>query len=214
MNIFNQLLGKLEQTQILNKCIYNNKTAMAVGLPSVNKANLILEIYEQFRDKLILVLTSDEQSAQALCSDFNCFAGNMVAEVFPYRDLVLRPIESSSNEYEIERMGVLFRILNKKTRVVFCSVVSACLYTMPQHILEKSVIKVESGQHFSQSELIGKIAEIGYVKRDQIDGVGQFAVRGSILDIYPASIKTPVRIEYWGDDIDSIYFFDLEKFDL
>lgn len=210
MNIFSQLLSKLEQTQILNNCICNDKVAMVVGLPSVNKANLILSVYEQFKEKSVLVLTKDEQSAQALCSDFNCFAGDRVAEVFSYRDLVLRPIESSSNEYEIERMGVLFRILNKKIRVVFCSITSACLYTMPKKILAKSVISVKSGQHFVQSELIRKISEIGYVKRDQIDGTGQFAARGAIVDIYPASTRTPVRIEYWGDDIDSICFFDLE----
>ena len=210
MNIFSQLLGKLKQTQILNNCIYNKKNVMAVGLPSVNKASLILGIYEQSNEKSILVLAPDEQSSQALCSDFNAFAGDNIAEVFPYRDLVLRHIESSSNEYEIERMGVLFRILSKKTRVVFCSISSACLYTMPPKILEKSVIVVKSGQNFDQSELIRRISEIGYIKRDQIDGTGQFAVRGAIVDIYPASIKTPVRIEYWGDDIDSICFFDLE----
>lgn len=210
MNIFSQLLGKLEQNQILNNCILNKKNAMAVGLPSVNKANLILGIYEQSKEKLVLVLTPDEQSSQALCSDFNAFAGDDIAEVFPYRDLVLRPIESSSNEYEIERMGVLFRILSKKTRVVFCSISSACLYTMPQNILERSVISIKSGQNFDQSEFIRMISEIGYIKRDQIDGTGQFAVRGAIVDIYPASTKTPVRIEYWGDDIDSICFFDLE----
>lgn len=210
MNIFTQLLSKLDQTQILNNCINNKKVAMAIGLPSVNKVNLILNIYEQSSEKLVLVLTPDEQSAQALCSDFNCFVGDKVAEVFPYRDLVLRPIESSSNEYEIKRMGVLFRILNKKTRVVFCSIASACSYTIPKTILEKSVISVEAGKPFVQSELIRRISDIGYVKRDQIDGTGQFAVRGAIVDIFPASIKTPIRIEYWGDDIDSICFFDLE----
>lgn len=82
MNIFSQLLGKLEQNQILNNCIYNKKNAMAVGLPSVNKANLILGIYEQSKEKLVLVLTKDEQSSQALCSDFNAFAVYIVSPIF------------------------------------------------------------------------------------------------------------------------------------
>ncbi len=210
MTLFTQLLSKLEQVEKLNRCVEGKKSIIATGLPSVNKANLILSVYENWDQKLILVLTPDEQSSKALCSDLNSFAGEKIAEIFSYRDLIIRPVETYSNEYEIKRLGVLSKIVDKKIRVVFSSVAAAYSHTMPKKVLENLSIHLEPGQQFSQNDLIYGLANSGYVKREQIDGIGQFAVRGALVDIYPASLEGPVRVEYWGDEIDSIWFFDLK----
>ena len=209
MTLFTQLLSKLEQVKRLNRCVEGKNSLMATGLPSVNKANLILSVFENWDQKLILVLTPDEQSSKALCSDLNSFAGEKIAEIFSYRDLIIRPVETYSNEYEIKRLGVLSKIVDKKIRVVFSSVAAAYSHTMPRNVLEYLSINLEPGQQFSQDKLIYGLTNSGYVKREQIDGIGQFAVRGALVDIYPASLDLPVRIEYWGDEIDSIWFFDL-----
>ena len=210
MTLFTQLLGKLEQVEKLNECIKEKKSVMATGLSSINKANLILSIFENWNQKLVLVLTPDEQSARAICDDLNNLAGEKIAEIFSYRDLVIRPVETYSNEYEIKRLGVLSKIVDKKIRVIFSSIAAAYSHTMPRKFLENLSINLAPGQQFPKNKLMQRLTNSGYVKRDQIDGIGQFAVRGALVDIYPASLDLPVRIEYWDDEIDSIWFFDLK----
>ncbi|MDE5853038.1 MAG: hypothetical protein K2G97_03235, partial [Oscillospiraceae bacterium] len=213
MTLFSQLLDKLEQVKLLKSCIKEKSPAMAVGLSLVHQSNLLLSFCtnsENMSFEPMIVITKDEQSAHRLCDDFNCMAGENIAEVFPYRDLIIRPIESFSNEYETKRLGVLSRVVSCDTKVVFCSITAACSYTIPKQMLENSIINLSVTQNIPQNILIQKLLLAGYARRDQVDGVGQFAVRGAIVDVFSTSLNEPIRLEYWGDEIDNISSFDID----
>ncbi len=213
MTLFSQFLNKLEQVKLLKSCIKEKSPAMAVGLSLVHQSNLLLSLCTNSENNgfdPMIVITKDEQSAYRMCDDFNCMAGKNVAEVFPYRDLIIRPIESFSNEYETKRLGVLSRVVSCNTKVVFCSITAACSYTIPKRMLENSIINLSVTQNIPQNILIQKLLLAGYARRDQVDGIGQFAVRGAIVDMFSTSLKEPIRLEYWGDEIDNISNFDID----
>ena len=82
---------------------------------------------------------------------------------------------------------------------------------LPLEEMEKRVISLEAGQELDFEKLKKDMVLLGYEREEQIEGPGQFAVRGGILDIYPLTEEVPVRIEMWGDEIDSIRTFDVES---
>ena len=81
---------------------------------------------------------------------------------------------------------------------------------LPREVLADRAIRIGADSTVDMAELERKLAGIGYDREAQIEGPGQFAVRGGILDVYPLTAELPVRIELWGDEVDSIRSFDVE----
>ena len=88
---------------------------------------------------------------------------------------------------------------------------AALQYTIPPNELEGRMIELKKGQTVSLEQVVQSLVRCGYVRAEQIDGTGQFAVRGGILDFFTPDAPYPVRIEFWGDEIDTIGLFDLES---
>ena len=80
---------------------------------------------------------------------------------------------------------------------------------MPKAKLFSKVIQLEVGKEISLYTIKEQLTNIGYERTDMVEGRGQFSVRGGIIDVFPLTTKDPVRIEFWGDEIDSIRYFDV-----
>ena len=90
-----------------------------------------------------------------------------------------------------------------------CSVNAATQLTMPPQELKKRTIVIKSGAQIDFDSLVSRLVFAGYSRYEQVDGTSQFAVRGGIIDIFPPGASEPVRIELWGDMVDSISSFDI-----
>lgn len=211
MTVFTQQIEKQSQIKVLKEALKENKNcpAMAVGLSPLHKSAVLACLAQEKNP--IIVVTGDEQNARKLCNDFNFLAGEDIGLVFPDRDLVIRSSETASNEYELIRLKCLTDILYGNKSVVFCSALAACSYTMPKKVMEKAVLTLKVSQEYPQQKLLDNLLFSGYARRDQVDGPGQFASRGGIVDIYSVCENRPFRLEYWGDEIDSLSFFDLDS---
>ncbi len=128
--------------------------------------------------------------------------------VYSFRDYVFYNF-TASHEYEHERLGVLASIIENSCDIVIATADAALQYTMPKERLEASVMTVMSDDSVSLDALKLQLVESGYSQVEMVDGVGQFSVRGGIIDIYPTGYEFPVRIELFGDDIDSMSYFDI-----
>ena len=102
------------------------------------------------------------------------------------------------------------RILQGDYSAVVMSAAAACQYTMPPEELEKRTFKISVNDEINIAELEKKLVFAGYTRYDQVDGTSQFAVRGGIIDIFPTYLNEPVRIEFWGDTVDTISSFDID----
>lgn len=113
-----------------------------------------------------------------------------------------------------KRMEVLKKLTEKKNRepVTVITTADAFLDGLPsKEKLWESRIEIEAGAVIDFQKLQEELVHLGYERESQIEGPGQFAVRGGILDVYPLTEEIPVRIELWGDEIDSIRSFDVES---
>ena len=177
------------------------------GLSAVHKSAVISGIHSKVSKK-IAVLTKDEASALQMAADLKEMG--LKTLVFPLRDYCLHNLTGHSKEYEHKRTDTLSAIADGAFDVVCFSVDSAVQYTVPPEILEESRFKLSVGQEINTAMLTEKLLDAGYIRSEQCEGWGQFATRGGIFDIFPVRAENPVRIEFWGDEIDTVSYFDTE----
>ncbi|MBQ7834879.1 MAG: transcription-repair coupling factor [Ruminiclostridium sp.] len=195
--------------------VANHKSGLPVmltGLSHIHKAHFLAALSEEddFVSPLI-VLCDTEGECVRMCADINTMTGRETAFVYPAKDLMLGEVDSSSREYEYKRLGVLYRMKNGEAPIVCATPEAASQLTIPREILTGRSVIINNGDTIDLQGIISKLLALGYSRCDQIEGVSQFSVRGSIFDIYPVNFPLPVRIELWDEDVDSISTFDIES---
>ena len=152
-----------------------------------------------------LLLTADDAEARALAAALS--EDGVDAVYYPPRDLVLLNI-SASHDTERERLSVLYRLMRGDGVTVVTTPYAALSLTVPRGVLEERALSLSLGDEISPDDLSSRLVAMGYARVDMVDGVGQFARRGGIFDIFSASLSSPVRLEFFGDEIDRMGCFD------
>lgn len=152
-----------------------------------------------------LIVVPDEKTAVRAGEALSALG--LCAEIYPVRVPVLYNMVSS-HETEHERLSVLMKIQSGDIDAVIATCDAALGYTIPPETLKKSRAALVSGGEYSLDELREFLVGAGYVFSDAVDGRGQFSVRGGIVDIFPPQCEKPVRIEFFGDEIERMWFFD------
>lgn len=178
---------------LLSNCSGSEKTHLMYGLSG------------EFRKKLII--RSSSEKAASTYEEYRFLSENVY--LYPAKDLLFYHADIKGKYLLQKRMEVIREILNAPEDLTIITTMDAFLDGMP--LLEsfrKHTLEVESGQILDLRAVEQYLAEAGYEREIQVDAPGQFAVRGGILDIYPLTDEVPVRIELWGDEVDSIRTFD------
>ncbi len=177
------------------------------GLSQTARAAFIAAI-QQTTNRTVLVLTKDEKNANRLNEDISFFCDK--SQVFPSRDLTLRQLEGFSREYEYKRIQTLGYLVSNRCNIVVSTLDSALMYTMPKEKFLQNTLTIKDTTVIQPKQLVENLINAGYVRRDMVEGAGQFAQRGDIIDLYTPDMSLPVRIEFWGDEIDRINTFEIE----
>ncbi len=178
----------------------------AVGLQDINKVHLIHSMCEKLNKKAFII-TPDEASAVRVYENLSQFQKGVL--LYPKREFTFVEVEGISREFEQLRLGVLAKILDGNYSAVVASVGAANQLTMPPNALMERTFSIKTGDEISLDDTVERLIKAGYTRFDQVDGTSQFSVRGGLIDIFPPSADDPVRIELWGDTVDSIASFDI-----
>ena len=165
------------------------------------------------------VVVCPEEKQCVRFSEVFSYAG-LRSAVFPGRDLTFYAM-TASHEYEHERLRVLFGILQGAYDVVLTTPDALLSYTVPPEVLTKHLIRLDRQTVLEPRYLAEQLTEAGYLRVDMVDGMGQFALRGGILDIFPPfalyddeeeqrNSADPLRIEFFGDEIDRMGVFETD----
>ena len=208
MNLFKDLFSELSGFKSIREAIEKKITPVSVtGLSHIHRAQLV---HALSGDRINLVVTSTEAEARRLCDDINMMSGGAEAVVFPSKELVLTPVDSSNHEYEHMRIAALARAAKGECSTICASIEAVMQPVIPCGVLIAAGITLRQGQEIDLTVLCAALARNGYQRCEKVEGASQFSVRGSIVDIYPVQADRPVRMELWGDEIDSISEFDTE----
>ena len=204
MNTILGELGKSNKFVDLIKQIENKKSPIDIsGLTDVGMIQILLGINE-YAKKPIALITYNEIQAKKLVDNLKSFTDKVI--FFPKKEIVTYDYIAESKDLPYERIDALNKIKEKRTPIIVTTIESLMQKLPSKETLYKNVINLKIGDVYSLEQLKQKLVSLGYVRCDLIEGRGQFSVRGGILDI-SLDDKIGVRIEFWGDEVDSIRNF-------
>lgn len=178
------------------------------GPSDSQKGHISYALCRHLRTKGVYV-TYNETQARRLFEDFSVFFGEGVL-LFPAREVMLHDVEARSNDSEHERIKVLQKILYGEYEIIVTSAEALALKLVSPDRITENTVTIELDKPADLSEVQAKLASTGHERVDSVDGRGQFAVRGGILDIFPVDSDSPVRVEWFGDKADSMRYFDMD----
>ncbi len=215
MNILIEELGKLEKFKEYEKSLLSKTSPIELsGLSGVGKIELV-EATKQYADRNILLVTYNEIQAKKIVEDLKYFSENVL--YFPKREIAPYDYDTRNKDlpYErIETLNKIYEILKSSTdkkcdRYIIVTTIEALMQKMiSREDLYSKVLEFKVGLTYDLEELKKELITLGYERANIVDGKGQFSIRGGIVDIGTSNSKG-IRIEFWGDDVDSIRTFNI-----
>ena len=204
MNTILGELGKSKKFVDIIKNIEDKKGPIGIsGLTGVGETQLIASINE-YTKRPIAIITYNEIQAKQIMENLKAFTEKAI--FFPKKEIVTYDYIAESKDLPYERIETLNKIKEKRTPILVTTI-EAIMQRLPKkETLYKNTLKLKVGEIKNLDEIKQKLVNLGYTRCDLIEGRGQFSIRGGILDI-SLNEKTGVRIEFWGDEIDSIRNF-------
>ena len=208
MKLINEVLKKdPDYASLLNEVERGRLPIVCTGLSLIHKAIIAASLREHTGKRVVLI-THDEATAAELCGDINALGLKCLN--FPARDLCIGDLSGYSKEYEHKRIDTLSAVADGAFDLLTISLDAAVQYTVKPEVLKGSRFTLKAGDSADTSELAERLINAGYTRSQLCEGLGQFSVRGGIFDLFPVNSEKPCRIEFWGDEIDSISYFDPE----
>ena len=174
------------------------------GCVTSQKTHFLYALGEGCKRKVIVA--ASELRVKQIYEEYKFLDANVCC--FPAKDLLFYHADLRGKELLRQRMEVIRTMIEEPEITVIASFDALMDAMVPLSKYRDSVIAVSSGDVLDFTELQEQLAGIGYERETQVEMPGQFAVRGGILDVYPLTEELPIRVELWGDEVDSIRTFD------
>ena len=156
----------------------------------------------------LLIITTSTRHAEELSQEIGSWIGKDLVVNFPAWETLPHERLSPKADTVTARFKALNKISNQKVKVIVCSV-RALLQPIISNDLNTSIIKIQQGLNLQMQELMNQLIRFGFSRSDLVERRGDFAVRGGILDIFPADQDHPIRIDFFGDEIEELSFFSI-----
>lgn len=196
-------LGEYEEiTKVLDK---KSGKVSITGCVDSQKLHMIFGTDKDYDVKLIV--TYSDIKARELLEDCRLYCRE--SYFYPAKDLIFYQADVHGNQLVKERIEVQRRILEGNPVTIVTTFAALMAHQLPLSVLEDNIIHVDKDSVIEERALARKLVAMGYEKNYQVEAPGQFSVRGGIIDIYDLTSENPVRIELWGDEIESIRSFDV-----
>ena len=212
MSFFTEQWEQNEKFKELLKQVQSKQSPVAIsGLVDVEKIHILTSIFEKAKQP-ICILTYNEIQAKKLCQD--CKAFGVSTYYFQKKEIAAYDYIAQSKDLPYERIEVLNQMVlaqKQKKPIIVVTTIETVMQKMPtKQELYANMIDFQVGKVVSLESMKQKLVDLGYERNDLIENKGQFSIRGGIVDI-GLSEKIGVRIEFWGDEVDSIRYFQISS---
>jgi transcription-repair coupling factor (superfamily II helicase) len=194
--------------QVLERIDGGDRDILVHGMPATLGAFLLTAIQRQC-NRQIVVVAADESHAESWRDDLTAIAGDSVVHYFPAWDVGIYDGRSPDSDVSGLRIEAVARLASEEPAIVVAPASALLTPVIPRAVLDHATLHLAAGEERSLGDLISHLVDAGFERVPTIDGVGQFSSRGGILDIYPVGVEHPVRLEFFGDEIESIRTFDV-----
>ena len=200
------ILKSIPEYTSLLEGLQANKAAAVNGIGQINRSHLIAGLVHH-TGRPIAVICQDDMAAKRIQEELKAFIGTAFP-VLPNRELTMYDSSAVSRGWEQKRLRQFYELACGMTRVQIFSWESMSQRTMPPAVLLKAAFCLETGKEYQMDMLLQQLTEAGYSRCGMVEGPGQFAVRGGILDVFSPAADQPFRAEFFGDELDTMGYFD------
>ncbi len=206
MNLLLSSLLKLPEYGKLLQHLEAGSCAALSGTSQLSRSHGIAALLEA-RPGPAVIICQDDLEAQRVQEELHAFLGREPA-LLPSRELTFYSAAVVSRGWEQKRLRLLYDLGQGRVPLLVTSLEALCLRTMPKSTLFSSALTLRVGAGLSLEDLTKRLISAGYSRTTLVEGVGQFSVRGGILDVFSPAADQPIRAEFWGDELDAMGYFD------
>ncbi len=158
----------------------------------------------------MIILVSDREKISAWRDDFAELLPNVEVVELPELDLINVQASTIGVERQAKRLEILARLLRGEKFIVLATTAAAVKKDFSRQDFFKFQLRVKVGEILSIEKFLSKLVDFGYERAEEIDAIGKFSVHGGIVDIFPINEPIPYRVEFFGDEVDSIRVVNFE----
>lgn len=205
MDMFTQPFMEYKEFTEVQKCLEKGNTPIQVtGCIDSQKCHFIAGIGKQYKNRLII--TYNDLKAKEIYEDYKLY--NKDVYFYPAKDIIFYSADIHGTAIVAERLKIIEKLIKKEPVTVVTTLDGGLDKLLPLDFLAQRVLHIKDTDLLDLPKVQKELVQLGYVRSGQVEGAGEFAVRGGILDIFPLTEEVPIRIELWDNEIDSIRTFD------
>ena len=206
MNGFVKLLDESQEwNQLVSAFTEKNTPVSVTGVDTAQRIHLSFALMKEISSHGMLFVCGSESAAKRACEDFGFFSDAVT--YLPAKELMWHNVDAMGQEITHQRMHALMHIA--QSEIVTMSVDSLMSFVVPKNEFERQKKTVSVGDIIELEAFATEMVEKGYERVETIEGSGQFAIRGGIVDVFSPSYDMPFRFELFGDEVDSVREFDV-----
>ena len=207
MNSFDYPLLQLNEYEQVRDCLSQGKSCQVTGCGDSQLAHFITGLSNGCKQKVIVTFSA--LRAKELYEDMKGFTNDVV--IYPSKDFIFFSADVHGNFILQQRLEFIRKIVEDEPFTVILTADAFMDKIQPFQKIKDNCIEISEGSIIELDALKTKLVKMGYEAVEQIDSPGQFAVRGSILDIYTLTDEVPYRIDFWDNEVDIIKSFEIEN---
>ncbi|MEB7508686.1 transcription-repair coupling factor [Staphylococcus xylosus] len=206
-SIITEYINEDKRYQELNE-VFGKEQVLVTGLSGAAKATIIAEKYLN-SSKQLLIVTNNLYQADKLESDLTQFVEEQDIYKYPMQDIMTEEFSTQSPQFMSERVRTLTALAQEKRGLFIVPLNGLKKWLTPVEIWKSHQLTLSVGDDIDIDDFLNKLVNMGYRRESVVSHIGEFSLRGGIIDIYPL-IGSPVRIELFDTEVDSIRDFDVE----
>ena len=203
-----ELIGQTDELQTVRQQLTQPGRHLLTGVLGSAKTLILKSLFQQLK-KPFLVVTDTLSHAQELAADLTNVLDEEQVRLFPVEELVATEIATSSPDFQSQRVRALTALSQHKAKVVVTSASGLRRRLAPVKMWNHNQLTFKVGAEVELEQVSHQLVQMGYQRQKLVDRPGDFAIRGSIIDIYSLNHELPVRIDLFDTEIDSIRFFEI-----
>ena len=206
MRTYTEPLKALREYEECKEALLRKRTPVAVtGCIDSQKCHFVHTLGENYRVRL--VVTYNDLKAKEICEDYRLYDQEVL--YYPAKDVIFFSADIHGNTLVRERMQVIRKLCEETPVTIVTTIDGGIDHVLPLSYVKECRIFLAEGDCIELTDLAAKLSALGYERQGQVEHPGEFAVRGGILDVFSLTEETPFRIEFFGDEVDSIRYFDV-----
>ena len=186
----------------------NRDEQLVTGLNKELNSVYVYDYFNKYNNNILLV-TNSLYEANDLYNRLSNYTDRVL--FFPMDDFMTSEASIISPELMIERLNTLNKLVNNDNYIVVTNLMGLLRYLPNKSLYKKKIINLNVNEDVNREVLINNLIDLGYDRVPLVTKTGEVAIRGYVIDIFPMETDSPIRIEFWGDTIDSIKYFDLDS---